>query len=142
MTHRETGDGSADKGQGDAHDGDEQGRSADLSELDEVHLHADLHEQQEHTEFRQNRDRDPAHAVDLDQAEYRWPDHNAGHDLAENGRDPKSLGDLGSELGNGQHDEQVEQDPAEVNTLGCRDDHSPNGIKRRFLGCAECVNGV
>ena len=47
----DAGDGAADERHDDADDGDEHRRPTDLAQLGEVHLHADLHEQQQHAEL-------------------------------------------------------------------------------------------
>ena len=86
-----------------------------LLQLDEVHLHADLHEQQQHTDLGEDADRHAASAVELDQA--RAP-------MARSRCRPRSrrarpatrtvLGQLGGQLGREQHDQQVEQQPSKV----------------------------
>ena len=73
----------------------------DPTELGEVHLHPDLHEQQQDAELGEHAEADAALAAELDEPEHGRADEDAGDDLAEHGRDADALGALGGELGGG-----------------------------------------
>ena len=116
----DAGPGPDDERHGDADDGDQHRRPPDPTELGEVHLHADLHEQQQDAELGEHAEADAAVAAELDEAEHRRPDEDAGDDLAEHGGDADALGDLGRQLGGGDDDQQVEQQPRQVDGLDSR----------------------
>ena len=86
-------------------------------ELGEVHLHADLDEQQQHAELGEHAEADAALAAQLDEPEHGRADDDAGDDLAEHGRDADPLGALRGELGRDDDDEQVEQQSRQVDGL-------------------------
>ena len=68
---------------------------AEGAQLGQVHLHPDLHEQQEHAELGQ---RHHWFAVRRDPTEQRWPDEHADHDLAHDGWHTHALARFGSQL--------------------------------------------
>ena len=108
------GHGPTGEGDGDPDDRHEHGRPADAAELGQVHLHADLHEQQQHTELGEDAEAHPPVAGDLDEAEDGGTDEDAGEDLAEHGGQSDALGSLGGELRRGDHDQEVEQQSRQV----------------------------
>ena len=90
----------------DADDGDGHRRAADPTQLGEIHLHPDLHEEEEHADLGEGHDR---LAVGGDPAEQGRPDQDADDDLADDGRNADPLAELGGELGGDQDHCQVEQ---------------------------------
>ena len=75
----------------------------------EVHLQADLEQQQDHADLAER----AQHLVALaDQVEQRRPDEDAGDDLADDRGDADALGDLGRQLGGDEHDQDVAEDSA------------------------------
>ena len=69
---------------GDADDGDDQRRPPDPPELGQVHLHAHLHQEEEHADLGHHADAHGAiGAAQVDQPEHGWADHDAGGDLAQ-----------------------------------------------------------
>ena len=57
--------------------------------------------------------------------EHRWTDQNPGGDLAEDGRHPQALSDLGCQpSGCQQHDQEIEQQAGEIQPLGSRSNHA------------------
>ena len=73
----------------------------------QVHLEADVEQEQDHPDLAEG-------AEDLvslaDGVEHRWPDDDAGHDLADDGGDAETLGDLGGHLGGDEDDQDVAKD--------------------------------
>ena len=113
----DAGAGADDERDGDADDGDEHRGPADPAELAEVHLHADLDEQQQHADLGEHAEADAALAAELDEPEHGRSDDDAGDDLAEHRRYAEPLGHLGRQLGRGDDDEEVEQQPRQVDGL-------------------------
>ena len=113
----DAGAGTGDERHDDADDGDGQRGPTDAPELGEVHLHADLDEQQQHAELGEHAEADAALAVEVDEPEHRRADDDAGDDLAEHGRDADPLGALRGELRRDDDHEQVEQQPRQVDGL-------------------------
>ena len=91
----------------DADGGDLERRAADLAELAEVHLEADVEQEQDHADLAEG-------AEDLvalaDGVEHRRADEDAGDDLADDGGDAEALGDLGGHLGGDEDDQDVAED--------------------------------
>ena len=79
--------GAGDERHGDADDRDEHRRPPDLAELGEVHLHPDLHEQQQDTDLGEHAEADTPLASQLDEPEDRGADQDASDDLAQYGRE-------------------------------------------------------
>ena len=87
--------------------GDLQRRAADLAELPQVHLEADVEQEEDHPDLAEG-------AEDLvalaDGVEHRRADEDAGDDLADDGGDAEALGDLGGHLGGDEDDQDVAED--------------------------------
>ena len=94
----------------DADDRDEQRRPTDRAQVAEVHLHADLEQQEDDAELGEGVD----DFVRFDEAEQRRPDEDAGGDLGDDGRDVDAVRDLSGDLGRDEHDQDVEQDRVDV----------------------------
>ena len=88
-----------------ADDCDEEGRAPDGTQIPQVHLEADLEEQQDHAELGE----DVQHLVGLDDPEQRRPDEHSGDDLGDDRREADAIRDLGSDLRRDDHDQDVEQ---------------------------------
>ena len=89
----------------DADDCDEEGRAPDGTQIPQVHLEADLEQQQDHAELGE----DVQDLVGLDNPEQRRPDEHAGDDLGDDRREADAIRDLGSDLRRDDHDQDVEQ---------------------------------
>ena len=87
--------------------------AADRSQIAQVHLQADLEQQQDDAELGERVD----DFVRFDEAEHRRPDEDAGDDLGDDGRDVDAVRDLGGDLGRDEHDEDVEQDRVDVHRV-------------------------
>ena len=98
-------------------------RPADAPQFGEVHLHADLHEQQQHAKLGDCRH---GLAVGRNPPEERRADDDADGDLADHGRHPDPLAQLGGELRGDQDHRDVEQHPGIVG-IAARPCHRPNG---------------
>ena len=109
--------GARDERDGNADDRHEHRRPPDTTELGEVHLHPDLHEQQQDTELGKHPEADTPLAPQLDEPEHRGADQDASDDLAQYRRNTDPLSPLGGELGCGQHDQQVEQQARQIDGL-------------------------
>ena len=59
----------------------------------------------------------PRSPAELDQPEHGRPDEDAGNDLAEHGGDAEPLRNFSGKPGRGEHDEEVEQQPRQVDGL-------------------------
>ena len=95
----------------DADNGHRHRRPADATEFGEVHLHADLHQQQQHTQFGECGD---GLAVRWNPPEQRGSDQDSDDDLADDSRHSDSLAQLGRDLGGEQNHRDVEQHPGIV----------------------------
>ena len=94
---------------------DQQRRAADLAQLAEVHLHADLEQQEDDADLAERAEH---LVVAADQVEHRRADEDAGDDLADDGRDADALGDLGRQLGGDEDDQDVAEDLGDVHAAG------------------------
>ena len=98
---------------GNADHGDGHRGATDATQFREVHLHPDLHEEQQDAEFGKGDDR---FAVGRDPAEHGRPDQDADDDLADDSRNVDPLAQFGGELGGDQDHRQVEQHRPSVGT--------------------------
>ncbi len=97
-----------------ADDGHEDGRTPDPTELGEVHLHADMDQQQEHAQFGDHREADAAVARHVDEPEHRRADEDPRDDLAEHSRHADAFRQFGSQLRCGDDDQEVEQQSRQI----------------------------
>ena len=102
-------------GHGDDHTDarDRHRRAADRAEVGDVHLHADAEKQQDHPELTEHAQR----LVGPHQCQDRRTDDDTGHDLTDDRRDVDALGELRRDLGRDEHDQDVQQDRADVHQL-------------------------
>ena len=84
--------------------------SPDRTEVGDVHLHTDTQQEQDHTELAE----DVEGLVGTDEAQDGGPDDDAGDDLAHDRGHIDPLRDLGRQLRRDEHDEDVEEDRADV----------------------------
>ena len=90
--------------------GHRQRRAADLPELDEVHLEADLQQEKDDAELAE----DPQHLVGTDDPEHRRADDDAGHDLPDHRGDADAIRHLRRQLGGDEDDQDVGEDACDV----------------------------
>ena len=97
-------------------DGHLKGGPTDLAQLGQVHLHADLEQEEDDPHLAEGHQ----HLVAVaDEAEHGRADDDAGHDLADHGRDADALGDLRRRFGRDEHDQDVGEELSEVHGSWC-----------------------
>ena len=103
----------------DARERDEDRGATDAAQLGEIHLEADLEQQQDDAELRERLQR----LAGVDPAEHRRADDDARDDLADDRGNVHPVGELGRDLRREQHDEDVEKNPVDVHrgySVSCR----------------------
>ena len=87
---------------------------AHTSQVDQVHLHTDEEQQQQHAHLGEHLDRHAAIAREFDPAEHRRTDDDAADDLAEHGWRADPLGQFAEQHGRPEHDEEIEEQAGDV----------------------------
>ena len=84
------------------------------SQVDQVHLHADEEQQQQHAHLGEHLDRHAAITGEFDPSEHRGADDDAPDDLSEHGRGADPLGEFAEQHRRPEYDEQVEEQAGDV----------------------------
>ena len=99
-------------------DRDGGGYPTDPTQVDQIHLHSDEEEEQEYADFGEDTDRHATIAGQLHPTQHRRADDDAADDLTEHRRRTDAFGQFAADHRGPEHDEQVEQQPGEVDSLG------------------------